>query len=213
MRNVVVKHDMSVLWGVGLEFDVNAHSRYPLWFSKATLIGVRDWGPEVRHRWVPCASCMHEIFDDRVDPDVDFVVYNHQDVLAPVQDTEVVRANELGLKNGVVPRMTDAPNQEMVDVVRFLARGRCVLTTSYYGAYWATLLGRNVIVWPWSSMFSYMRHRPAIVNRGSWTGYVSDSRNYPDALMECRQANMAFRDEVRALVRSRDMMHETFVSS
>jgi hypothetical protein len=76
------------------------------------------------------------------------------------------------------------------EVIAFLGSGSIILTNSYHGAYWGTLLGRKVvIIRPFSSRFFHMRHQPAITESQNWQGTLSKARHFPEALAECRQAN------------------------
>lgn len=105
---------------------------------------------------VPCASCLHPVFDDCPDP-----------VHAVVRYSAARRIT--------VDDPSDAPHMTNEDgdierAVRFLASGETVVTSSYHGAYWASLLGRKVKIVPWGSKFEYLpRH----------------------TLAECRALNMA----------------------
>jgi len=151
------------------------------------LVGCRDWGSPFS--WVPCASCMDPMFEGLrgFDPSTDVVGYFHH-----------VRP----FKNLGVPTLL---NNEMdfTRVVGHLASGRVVVTNSYHGVYWATLLGRAVVmVEPWSSRFCFFRHKPTVA---SWDDALEAARKatcYPEALDECRKANEDFAGEVERLLGS-----------
>ncbi len=103
----------------------------------------RDWIPELGNR-VPCASCMHPAFDLALD-------------IAPEHD--VVRYS--AARRVEVHEPTDAPHMTNEDgsieeAVRFIASGRKIVTSSYHGAYWAQLLGREVELVSWGSKFEYL---------------------------------------------------------
>ncbi len=206
VRNAMAQHRVNILWGIGLNGeDVQGDSyRDKDWLKAADLVGVRDWGSDVRYRWVPCPSCMHPVFDAAcmIEPEHDFVIYEH--IHHPVgiadgsNEYRILKAyTECDLAN--IPRMNNTV-RTIEDAVKFLASGRCVLTSSYHGAYWATLLGCEVIVVkPWSSKFERMRFPPVIVGESLlWDSH----EKYPEALEECRQATLAFADDVRILLRS-----------
>lgn len=90
---------------------------------------------------VPCASCMHPVFDEVIEPVFKEVRYSAN--------------RRVSVDDGRAPHRTneDGPIE---DAVRFLASGETVITSSYHGAYWAGLLGRKVKVVPWGSKFSYL---------------------------------------------------------
>ena len=177
-----------VFWGIGLnnptprvETDL-----YPGWLPGDSLAtGVRDYISG--QKWVPCVSCMSSAFDEEYDePKYDYVLYEHKDI--PI------------LLDGVpdMPRSTNYAHKKVGSVLEFLAQGRTVLTSSYHGAYWATLLGRRVIMWSFSTKFLYMKHKHPILERDTiLSGYrlrdlMAKTKAYPEALQECRQLNIDF---------------------
>jgi hypothetical protein len=103
----------------------------------------RDWMPGLE-RCVPCASCMHPAFDQALDikPEHDVIRYSaarRVEVKEPADTPH--RTNEDG---------------SIEEALRFIASGRKVVTSSYHGAYWARLLGREVEVVSWGSKFDYV---------------------------------------------------------
>jgi hypothetical protein len=170
----------TIIWGIGLNF-YNDNRTYPDWIKLADLVGVRDYN--VGLRWVPCASCMHPSFDKVRVPTTDVVLYEHRQIRTGLKGLPTMSNGELDLDK----------------VLNFLGSGEVVVTNSYHGAYWATLLGRGVIVYrPFSSKFYYMRHQPVLVD--SFAGSVGDVKKYPEALSECRKANVEFFNDVVRLL-------------
>ena len=50
-------------------------------------------------------------------------------------------------------------NTPFEDVVAFLGSGAVIVTNSYHGAYWATLLGRPTVLWnPWCSEILLLKY-------------------------------------------------------
>ena len=90
---------------------------------------------------VPCASCMHPVFDERIEPECEVVCYS--------------AARRVDASRPGVPHMTNEDG-DIETAVRFLGSARKVVTSSYHGAYWAGLLGREVDIVPWGSKFSYL---------------------------------------------------------
>ncbi len=87
-------------------------------------------------------------------------------------------------------------------VIQFLASAEIVVTNTYHGAYWATLLNRKVIVIaPFSNKFMGFKYEPVIV-RGlkDVKDAVHDARRYPEALSDSRELNVAFYQRVKAHV-------------
>jgi hypothetical protein len=180
-----------VVWGAGANDHGETQIRYPPWLERCTLVGVRDYG--TRLRWVPCASCMSTLFNKyrSRQPEQEAVVYRH------------------GLKwLDTIPQQLELPtltNQEssFENVLSFLASAAVVITSSYHGAYWATLLGRKVIAAPFSSKFYAFRHPPILATGeqlNDWRSLAGDCTTYSDALEECRTVNLAFYDDVKRII-------------
>ncbi len=160
-------HCPVVAWGVG------HHVRHWPWAgemarthreaaAKCALYFPRD--ADCGFARVPCASCMHPVFDEA------FAAPEHDEV-------RYSAARRVDVDDGVAPHMTNEDGT-IEEAVRFLTRGRRVVTSSYHGAYWAGLLGREVQVVPWGSKFDYL---PELT------------------LEECRAANRAAHALVRGL--------------
>ena len=179
----------SIFWGGGS----NTHGGDDLeddcrLLSEMDLVGVRDYG--LPFRWVPCVSCMHGNFDKQIDRQSEVVVYEHQDY-------------PIDLPGGAdFPRM-DNRESDFTKLIRFLGSAEQVITSSYHGAYWATLLGCKVVVTnSFSSKFKRFRHAPVISSSEEVYDSLKQARNYPDALLECRAANNDFAKDVAELLGS-----------
>lgn len=174
-----------IAWGVGHNAHGRQHiDRYPAYLRKFDLVGVRDYG--VDYPWVPCASCLHPGFDRDYEVTEDFVVYQNSLCSPLYMDGFKTLANT---------------ETDLETVLRFLGSANTVLTSSYHGAYWATLLRRKVIIVnPFSSKFSRMKHSHPVSDERNWRACRRETRLYPDALEECRAANRRFAAEVFARV-------------
>lgn len=168
-------------WGIGH----NVHGACDILYNsykyseRFDLLGVRDGTGFFE--WVPCASCMHPIFDKTFEVKNKIVVYEHKNF--PLRG---ISADFPKMKNG----------DDFEDVIEFLGSAELVITNSYHGAYWATLLKRRVIVTqPFSSKFFGFRHPLVVANNFD----VRDIYNipvYPNALTEAREANLEFSKKV-----------------
>lgn len=193
-RNLIPEDGRRLIgWGLGensiydfkSNFVENTEFVLPSFLPKFDLLGIRDWGTSLR--WVPCASCLHPLFDKQRTRTRDIVVFQHK--RAPIDISGF-------------PRMTNE-GSELEKTLDFLGSARCVITNSYHGAYWATLMGCRVVAFPFSTKFYRMKHAPALCRPGDWRNAIEQSRAYPEALRECRDANMDFAKEVFHLLKSR----------
>jgi hypothetical protein len=84
------------------------------------------------HYICPCPSCMSPMFDI-VDAD-------------PIYDDIIYENPNIWILDMNLPKMKNIGNT-MRNALMFLASGKTVHTSSYHGAYWASLLGRKVILY------------------------------------------------------------------
>lgn len=143
------------------------------------LYGSRDDG-QPGAEWVPCASCMSPLFDEPSEIRHEAVFYFNRRRARPAVSGLPALDNEV----------------TFAEAIRFLASGAVVVTDSYHGAYWSTLLGRGVvIVDAYSSKLRQFKHRPSYEE---WR--MAKPETYPSALAECRAANVAFYGRVMGLL-------------
>lgn len=180
LEEKVSRHKAPVfIWGVGTNTHGGKKAEAPSWLDKAALVGIRDWG--TGHDWVPCASCMSDYFDSQAAPKTRMVVYHHGDYLLPAKD---------------LPSMSNF-NTTLDEVVRFMLQAEFVWTNSYHGVFWATLLGRKVIVSPFSSRHLFFKHPPVVLKSDQTLEQAMElAKGYPEALAECREANRFFYSRV-----------------
>lgn len=152
------------------------------------LVGVRDYG--CGEEWVPCSSCMAPDLDKSAEPAFDVVLYAHVETLRHERFAQQ-------LPTGLPMLDNSAPFEQ---VIPFLASGDLVLTDSFHGMYWATLLGRRVIAFPSSSKFYSVKHPVPLCDPGDWQRFAPLARRYPEALEECRDSNRAFAKKVFGLI-------------
>lgn len=168
---------ISIVWGAGFT-NREADGFVPYTLPHKSLVGVRDVGTP--YEWVPCASCMSPLFDQEYKIRKEYTVFENT-LHKPLKRADLGNC-------GV----------DMKTVVEELASAETVVTSSYHGAYWATLLGRKVLAVPLGSKFHAMKHPPLFVKDETW--WRVQGRTWPGALQECREANVKFADKVRQLL-------------
>lgn len=178
-------NQITIGWGLGNNMIdekkigyIDKTAPLPSYTEKFTLLGIRDY--DTSYRWVPCASCMHPAFSKSYKINHDIVVFEHKRI-------------PLGIKG--VPVLTN--NGHDIDkILAFLGSGETIITNSYHGAYWATLLGRKCITIPFSSKFFGFKHELIRARKDEWKDKISLAKEYPQALSECRKANINFYADV-----------------
>lgn len=179
-------------WGIGntakLPFAKAAIDRFK-------LIGVRDWkSAQINKRnvvYVPCASCMNTAFDLPVP-----ATPEHEYVFYIINGTKTLR----GLGDGC-PVMDNYG--DFVESIRFLSSAEVVFTDSYHGAYWATLLGRKVVVLDRREKFKSFKHPPAFASPEDWRDILTGRnklKTWPEALEDARKANLEFYKKVMEMI-------------
>ena len=166
-------------WGIGdhsfvcmdeqTQYIPELNVTYPSYILEWDLLGLRDWYPPLFEQyeqmsWVPCVSCMSEVFDKEYSIKHDFVMYAHQHM-----------------------RFEQVVGMHLVSEEQRLTN-----QSTFHGAYWATLLKRKVICFPYSSKFWGLKHKPVYSYPQAWKESFDKTKVYDDALEECREANKSF---------------------
>ena len=195
LHRMIAKSRRAVVWGPGLQYPYARNAaKYPDWISgplgwlrpgSHVLFGLRDSG--MGTPWVPCVSCMHQFFDAPPEPTREVVAYFGSHVF-----------DAKGM-----PSMRNNAGKSVEDVLRFLASGDKIVTSSYHGMVWGCLLGRRVIVipamdnakfyhWP----FTHVSLQPDI----DWR--TAEAPKCAGALEYCRQKTVGFAERAEAHLRS-----------
>lgn len=178
-----------VAWGIGTNSHEAKEALHPKFLDNFDLVGLRDW--QTPWRYVPCPSCMNPWFDRQevAQPQHEVVVYSHFQVPIPMVQP--------------VPAMDNSGKAEDISkALEFLSSGKCVVTNSYHGAYWAQLLNRKVIVWqPFSSRFYHFFSNPHFCLESDWRPHVPLAKaRTENFLSDCRKRNVSFAAEVMELL-------------
>lgn len=173
-------------WGVGHNSSDMDICEYPAELNNYQEVGIRDYNN--RYNWAPCASCMHPALNKKYTIKNRVIWFEHKKQLI----------KDRGFGHDPIPRFINSGNN-IEQTIELLGSAEIVLTNSYHGAYWATLLGRRVIVvGPWSSKFHFMRHRPTLITADQdWKEAVESSNVYSDALDECIDATEQFWNRIK----------------
>lgn len=181
-----------VVWGAGHNSVTRRDWRdfsqsYDVTRHPFDLMGVRDAGSP--YKWVPCVSCMHPALDVHISGQAqhEVALYAHHD---DAQWKQEILAN---LSPGTPVLDNDA---EFDEVLSFISATDLLLTNSFHGVYWATLLGRRVIAFPSSSKFYSLKHPVPLCDPSDWRRFTRMATRYPEAIEECRAANKAYAREV-----------------
>lgn len=174
-----------ILWGAGHNAEYhkdkkgNVFIEYPDWLVDYDLVGLRDIN--TAYDWVPCASCMHPEIRKNHQIKNDVIWFEHKKQLV----------KDFGHES--IPRFINS-GSNISQTIELIGSANIILTNSYHGAYWGTLMRKRVIVvGAWSSKFYTLRHSPYILERGEeWRDALDKIERHPDALSECIDATEKF---------------------
>jgi|SaaInl5LU_22_DNA_1037371.scaffolds.fasta_scaffold31856_1 hypothetical protein len=179
-----------IVWGAGhngnYEKKLKGRLDYPGWLRNFDLVGVRDYAQE--HEWVPCASCMHPALREKHIIKHPVIWFEHK--------KQLIKSTEFG--TDPIPRYVNS-GDNITETIRLLGSADVIITNSYHGAFWGTLLGRKVIVVEaWSSKFNAMKHRPYFLSKGeNWKNVIINLQVYNTALDDCIDATQQYWNRVK----------------
>ncbi|HTP16624.1 MAG TPA: hypothetical protein VMK13_12400 [Streptosporangiaceae bacterium] len=185
-----------VLWGAGHQGRNLRHLSYPKALERFDLVGIRDWLADDRaasrppgYQWVPCPSALHTAFDTA--PRVktrEVVIFEHAKHRVPFADPAI--------------RRMDNTETDIHRVIGHLASADLAVTTSFHGAYWATLAGcRVLVIQPFATKFLTMKHSPQLTfEPHRWLEAARRAVTWPWALEECRQRNLEYAAQVQEFI-------------
>lgn len=187
-------NSLLIAWGVGFTFAGRRPVR--VWSHLFYRTGFALWGQRDHTAWlgyVPCASCLHPLLADPPRPQHDVVAFGHE-TLSPLSE-ECARLS--------VPYMSNLDPGGVDAAIAFLASGSTVVSSSFHGAYWGTLLGRRTAMIPFGAKFHSLRDRPPAV--ASVEEGLRRASAFPGALGNALAVTRRFEHRVReAIARRRE---------
>lgn len=181
-----------VIWGAGHNGDPSIEFediRWPKIFSKYKHVGIRDYHENSRIEWTPCASCMHPALRKQYAIKNDIIWFEHKKQLIKDFGPEPI------------PRFVNS-GDNIEQTIELLGSANIILTNSYHGAYWGTLLKKKVIIvgGTWSTKFKWFRHPPTILGKKEdWQDAIDSSNIYNSALDECIYATEQYWNTIKGL--------------
>lgn len=183
--------NISILWGTGVDavakpgqvLGSDSVDLYGDYFNQFDEQGIRVFEHSQKFRYVPCASCMNNhLYEFREKKPSDTVgVYNHKRV--PLMDPN----NPFGFP------VCDNSGNNFVDKLNFLSRFEYIVTNTYHGVYWATLLKRKVVCIPFKSGLFSFKYSPVYCYENQLTDdHFDRAKIYEDALEDSRRANLDY---------------------
>lgn len=188
MDKLAVDTAPKFIWGAGHNGEFSKKKKggadYPSWLSEFNLVGIRDVNTDFQ--WVPCASCMHPALRRTYAIKNDVIFFEHKKQL--IKD----------FGKDPIPRFINS-GDNIEQTIELLGSANTIITNSYHGAYWGTLLKKKVIVvGPWSTKFHNMKHKPLLIDKMEyWKDSVEKATIYPNALAESVSATEDFWQQIK----------------
>lgn len=184
-----IKGGSNIAWGIGA---ASQHRISDYLLNKFDLIGVRNLShPQIDNKkifYVPCCSCfMNELM-------VDYPI-KHKIVFYLHNWTETPLLKEI---KSEYPYMDNYG--EIGKAIEFLGSAEIVVSNSYHGIYWATLMNKKVIGIHSGPKFEGYKFEPAFATFENWKDKLDECRSYPDAMNDCRKINLDFYQKVIKIV-------------
>lgn len=175
-----------IFWGIGVNDHHKRRSVIPSFVKDIDLYGIRD---DIQgYHWVPCPSCMHSLFDIEYNIKHDIIFYQHKNFQIGIDEQFPLMTNKASIG----------------EVIPFLGSGNIVITNSYHGVYWSTLLGKKVlIVSPFSSKFFYLKYPCIVSDKNNWQSNIYKAQIYGEALEQCRERTISYYNKVMNIISSR----------
>jgi len=148
-------------------------------FNKSQL-NLRD--KQNRYNFVPCASCLHKVFDTNEEVKRKYLIIRH---------TKVDSFRD--------PLFNDIHKIYSIDntienVIKEIKKSEIIISQSYHGAYWAALCNKKVIVYrPWSTKFLYFNFPLKTLSKTNKKQFLNEdilTSTGDKYLNECRKKNL-----------------------
>lgn len=183
-------------WGIGLD----PRSDVSRFLNKFTLLGTRERKLDLidnrRIFYVPCVSCMNPAFDGDVQSSATGEPKTpHHEIVLHVNGG----FNEKKVAAALGSYRVSRTNQIFAETIANLRNSDCVITNSYHGAYWGSLLGKKIIcikteVPKWDGLHPNV----AFADLNEIDQVLRTVKPVPESyLSECRSINNDFYELVR----------------
>lgn len=179
--NTLAETHPVIVWGIGFNRHYGTALKETLDFEKLALIGLRDFNRG--YPWLPCVSCLKKELETTAP------IKREIGCIAHYENTNY-RFEWPTIYN-------DAP---FADLIRFIAESRVIVTNTYHMVYWATLMGKKVVLYkPFSNKFDHIKFTP-VTYSGMMKTDIKKAKIYPTALQECRNLNLKFFEKAKQII-------------
>ena len=182
--NTLIENGSNVIgWSIGFNTHKGKSISIPMKLDDFTLLGIRDI--DMGYPWLPCVSCLKKELDIKKTPKRKLGCITHYEN-----------------RTSAFPCDTIYNNQPFEELISFIAETEVLITNTYHMMYWATLMGKKVLLFdPFSDKFDHFKWQPVRYS-GNLEADISNAVTYPESLEECRKLNLEFFEKVKDFLES-----------
>lgn len=186
-KKIAARNKKTVLWGAGHNSKKTSEfgkvNSYNVDVTKFGLAGTRDY--TMPGEFVPCVSCMHEVFDR---------TYEAKEEVGILFHTRSFKDKALLNRLSEIPHSFNHTNLE--EMVNFIGKHEHIITNSYHAMYWGMILNRKVSVVPNSSKFYDFKYQPNFTTFSECLTTYKKAELHTGVKEECRELNIQFSKKV-----------------
>ena len=183
LQNYINCHK-KIVWGAGINHHDSVEYNLDKNLSLFNLVGLRDNPIKHNYKFVPCVSCMHSSLDNLYNINNDIVIYEHYDM-------------NINLN---FPKMNNR-GEDIEEKINFIGSANKIITNTYHGLYWASLLKKKVVVYkPFSNRFLNTEFKINICDETNYLIQLNESSIHSDLLNRYRKINIDYYNTVIGLL-------------
>ena len=123
-------------WGFGFNQHYGTDISTKIHFKQFKMLGIRDWNHPSKIPFLPCVSCLIRLLDKKYSIKRRIGVITHKDFKINLDYPTISNRNRLK------------------KIISFIGSSEIIVSNSYHACYWATLMGKKVILMnPFSTKF------------------------------------------------------------
>jgi len=183
----IVENNKVIFWGVGSNTSCTPYYEI-LSHPNVLLAGVRDIEIGLKHRYLPCVSCKHILFDKERNESGGVGLIEHP---------------EYPINIGELPKIN---NSNTIDeILDFIYDKSILISSTFHGAYWSQLMNKKVLhfdeINELNSKFINLKHRIPTCSSKNYKEKIYNLSKVSGLLEESRYLNDCFYKDVLSIIK------------
>lgn len=174
-----------ILWSVGYNdiYDIE-DIIVNIDFNKMKMISIRDYNHSSNFRYVPCASCMLPYLNIKSNIKRDIGIISHYYYKLDYDNYDIIYNSD-----------------SIYNIMQFIASSNIIISNSYHGVYWSTLMKKRVILmYETSTRFQHLKYAP-IKYSGNIINDINLTKIYDDALEESIYLTKEYFNDINSIIK------------